>query len=74
MDPKEIDYWCGEYPDLSRKEVIEILDIIDVESVKTEFWAQNPNMEEETVNDVVKQNIDASYQHHQYKTLNNEAP
>ena len=74
MDPKEIDYWCREYPDLSREEVIEILDVIDVESVKTSFWEQNPNLEEETVNDVVKQNIDASYQHHQYNTLNNEAP
>ncbi len=74
MDPKEIDYWCEEYPDLSRKDVIEILEIIDADSVKNEFWLQNPNLEEEIVNDVVKKNIDASYQHHQYKTLNNEAP
>ena len=74
MDPKEIDYWCNEYPTLSRKEVIMILEILDPEAVKTEFWAQNPNLEEETVNDVVKKNIDASYQHHQYNTLNNEAP
>ena len=74
MDPKEIDYWCKEYPTLSRKEVIQILEILDPEAVKEEFWAQNPNLEEETVNDVVKKNIDASYQHHQYKTLNNEAP
>ena len=74
MDQKEIDYWCGEYPTLSRKEVIQILEILDPEAVKQEFWEQNPNLEEETVNDVVKKNIDASYQHHQYKTLNNEAP
>ena len=74
MDPKEIDYWCEEYPDLSRDEVIMILEVLDPEAVKTEFWQQNPNLEEETVNDVVKKNIDASYQHHQYKTLNNEAP
>ena len=74
MDQNEIEYWCKEYPDLTSKEVIEILEIIDIEAVKSEFWAENPNLEEETVNDVVKKNIDASYQHHQYKTLNNEAP
>jgi len=74
MDPQEIDYWCKEYPTLDRDEVILILEILDPESVKKEFWQQNPNLEEETVNDVVKKNIDASYQHHQYKTLNNEAP
>jgi len=74
MDSKEIDYWCGEYPTLSRDEVVSILELLDIETVKEEFWEQNPNLEEETVNDVVKKNIDASYQHHQYKTLNNEAP
>ena len=74
MDPQEIDYWCNEYPTLSRNEVIQILEVLDPEAVKAEFWEQNPNLEEETVNDVVKKNIDASYQHHQYKTLNNEAP
>ena len=74
MDPKEIDYWCEEYPTLSRDEVIQILEVLDPESVKQEFWAQNPDLEEQTVNDVVKLNIDASYEHHQYKTLNNEAP
>ena len=73
MDQKEIDYWCKEYPSLDRKEVIMILKILDPESVKEEFWAQNPNLEEEIVNDVVKKNIDASYEHHQYNTLNNEA-
>ncbi len=74
MDQKEIDYWCEEYPTLSRDEVIQILEVLDPEAVKQEFWAQNPNLEEQTVNDVVKKNIDASYQHHQYRTLNNEAP
>jgi hypothetical protein len=74
MDSKEIDYWCGEYPTLNRDEVVSILELLDVATVKEEFWEQNPNLEEETVNDVVKKNIDASYQHHQYKTLNNEAP
>ena len=29
MDQKEIDYWCKEYPHLSRNEVIEILEVID---------------------------------------------
>ncbi len=74
MDQKEIDYWCEEYPTLSRDEVIQILEVLDPEAVKQEFWAQNPNLEEQTVNDVVKLNIDASYEHHQYKTMNNEAP
>ena len=74
MDPKEIDYWCEEYPTLSRKEVIQILEVLDVKLVKENFWEQNPNLEESIVNDVVKKNIDASYQHHQYNTLNNEAP
>ena len=74
MDPKQIDYWCKEYPTLSRNEVIQILEVLDAEAVKQEFWAQNPNLEEQTVNDVVKKNIDASYEHHQYNTLNNEAP
>ena len=74
MDPKEIDYWCEEYPHLSREDVIEMLKVIDAGIIKEDFWKQNPNMEEQTVNDVVKLNIDASYEHHQYKTLNNEAP
>ena len=74
MDPKEIDYWLEQYPTLDRDEIVFILELLDVATVKEEFWEQNPNLEEETVNDVVKLNIDASYEHHQYKTLNNEAP
>ena len=74
MDPKEIDYWLEQYPTLDRDEIVFILELLDVATVKEEFWEQNPNLEEETVNDVVKKNIDASYEHHQYKTLNNEAP
>ena len=74
MDPKEIDYWLGQYPTLDRDEIVFILELLDVATVKEEFWEQNPTLEEETVNDVVKKNIDASYQHHQYKTMNNEAP
>ncbi len=73
MDPKEIDYWCEEYPTLDRDEIVFILELLDVATVKEEFWEQNPNLEEEAVNDVVKKNIDASYTHHLYKTLNNEA-
>ncbi len=73
MDPKEIDYWCEEYPTLSRDEVIQILEVLDPEAVKQEFWEQNPNLDEGSVNEVVKSNLRQSYEYHLYRTLNNEA-
>ena len=30
MDKEEIDYWCEEYPGLTREEVIEVLEIIEL--------------------------------------------
>ena len=70
---EELDYWCKEYPELTREEVAEILECIDIESTKDDYWANNPNLEEETVNKVVAANASASYDYHLYSTLNNEA-
>ena len=50
---EEIDYWCKEYPDLDRSEVIEVLTVIDIASVKETFWKDNPTLPEEAVNKVV---------------------
>ena len=73
LSEEEIDYWCTEFSDLDRSEVISILEIIDADEVKGEFWQQNPNLEEEAVNEVVKSNLRQSYEYHLYRTLNNEA-
>ena len=73
LTEEEIDYWCTEFSDLDRDEVIAILEIIDADEVKGEFWQQNPNLEEEVVNEVVKSNLRQSYEYHLYRTLNNEA-
>ena len=70
---EEIDYWCSEYPDLDRNEVIEILEVIDIHSVKDEFWKNNPTLDEEAVNKVVAANAAASYEYHLYNDLNHEA-
>ena len=70
---EELDYWCKEYPELSREEVAEILECIDIEATKTEFWENNPELPEESVDSVVAQNASASYDYHLYTTLNNEA-
>ena len=70
---EEIDYWCEEFTDLARNEVISILEILDADAVKGEFWEQNPNLDEGTVNEVVKSNLRQSYEYHLYRTLNNEA-
>jgi len=70
---EEIDYWCEEFTDLARNEVISILEILDADAVKGEFWEQNPNFDEGSVNEVVKSNLRQSYEYHLYRTLNNEA-
>ena len=70
---EEIDYWCTEFSDLARSEVISILEILDADAVKGEFWAMNPNLDEGSVNEVVKSNLRQSYEYHLYRTLNNEA-
>ncbi len=73
LTEEEIDYWCTEFTDLDRSEVIAILEIMDADTVKGEFWQQNPNLDEGSVNEVVKSNLRQSYEYHLYRTLNNEA-
>ena len=71
---EELDYWCKEFPDLDREEVLSILEIIDMTRVKEKYWSENPQMEEDEVNNIVAQNAEASYDYHLYNTFNNEAP
>jgi hypothetical protein len=73
LTEEEIDYWCTEFSDLGRDDVIAILEIMDADEVKGEFWSMNPNLDEGSVNEVVKSNLRQSYEYHLYKTLNNEA-
>jgi hypothetical protein len=73
VSEEEVDYWCSEFTDLDRQEVVAILEIMDADTVKTKFWEQNPNLDESSVNEVVKSNLRQSYEYHLYRTLNNEA-
>ena len=73
IDKEELDYWCKEYPDLTREEVAEVLECIDIEDMKDDYWRNNPSLEEKAVNIVVASNAAASYEYHLYNTLNNEA-
>ena len=73
LTEEEIDYWCEEFTDLAREEVVAILEIIDADIVKEKFWEQNPNLDEGSVNEVVKSCLRQSYEYHLYRTLNNEA-
>ena len=73
LTEEEIQYWCEEYPDLDREEVIEILDIINMDKVKDEFWQENPTLEESDVKRTVAKCAAASYEHHLYHDLDNEA-
>jgi len=73
VNKDEIDYWCKEFPDLDREEVALILDVIDMNNVKDEFWKINPTLNEDAVNKVVAENASASYDYHIYHTFNNEA-
>ena len=70
---EEVDYWCQEFPELDRQEVIEILSVIEVEKVKSEFWKNNPTLEESDVNRAVALSAVASYEYHLYHDLNYEA-
>ena len=70
---EEVDYWYERMPDLTRDEVAEILQVIDATTVKQEFWADNPTLDEHVVDGVVKENLLQSYEYHLYYTLNNEA-
>ena len=66
--------WYMEEFAMSRKEVCEVLDALNPGCVKEEFWHANPTLPEEVVDVVVRQNISSSYEYHQYRTFNNEAP
>ena len=70
---EEIDYWCQEFPDLDRQEVIEILLVMDAEGTKEEFWKANPTLEESDVNRLLAKCLAAGYEYHIYHDLNNEA-
>ena len=70
---EEIDYWCKEFPDLDREEVIGVLSVIEIGKVKDEYWRDNPTLEESEVNKVVALNAAASYEYHLYNDLNYEA-
>jgi len=70
---EELEYWCKEYPELTREEVAEILECIDIEGIKDDYWRNNPNLNEEAVDKVVASNASASYEYHLYNTMNNEA-
>ena len=70
---EEIDYWCQEFPDLDRHEVVEILSIMDAEGTKQKFWAENPDLEESDVNRLMARCLAASYEYHIYHDLNYEA-
>ena len=73
LSEKEIEYWCEEYPDLDRSEVIEILEMIEINREKERFWRDNPTLPEDAVDKVVAENAAASYEYYLYRDLNNEA-
>ena len=74
MVHEDLEYWVKEYPELTREEIIDLLESIDADEVKEEYWKNNPDLPEEVVDDVVRKNISASYEYHQYRTFNNDAP
>ena len=73
MDPEEVNYWCKEFPDLDRDEVISILEVIEINELKEDYWKDNPTLPEDVVNKVVAKNASSSYEYHLYHDLNNEA-
>ena len=73
VSDEELDYWCKEFPDLSREEVADILECVEIGQIKDTYWSGNPNLDESVVDKVVASNAIASYEYHIYKTFNNEA-
>ena len=73
VSEEEIDYWWEQFRSLTKDEVALLLETMDASSVKENYWRDNPNMDEETVNEVVKSNLLQSYEYHLYNTLNHEA-
>ena len=73
-DPADLEYWVSEFPELTREEIIDVLEIIDAEVIKANYWQNNPTLTEDVVDQVVRSNVCASYEYHQYRTFNDEAP
>jgi len=69
---EDVQWYMSEF-NLERDEVIDILEAIEMDNLKEDFWEANPTIPEEIVDDVVRQNVSASYEYHQYRTFNNEA-
>ena len=69
---EDIQWYMNEF-DLEREEVIDILEALKMDNLKQEFWQANPTVPEAIVDDVVRKNISASFEYHQYRTFNNEA-
>ena len=69
---EDIQWYMNEF-DLEREEVIDILDSLELSNLKKEFWQANPTVPEAIVDDVVRKNVSASFEYHQYRTFNNEA-
>ena len=69
----ELDYWCKEFPELTRDMVADILECVNIGDIKETYWSGNPSLEESVVNQVVASNAIASYEYHIYNTFNNEA-
>ena len=70
---EDIQWYMSEF-DLEREEVIDILEALEMDNLKQEFWENNPTLPEGVVEDVVRKNVLASFEYHQYRTFNNEAP
>ena len=73
VSEEDIQWFMKDF-DLDRKTVCEVLDALDPGCVKEEFWYANPTLPEDVVDEVVRQNISSSYEYHQYRSFNNEAP
>ena len=70
---EELDYWSARFPELSRDEVANILECVEIAQIKETYWAGNPTLDEDVVDSVVATNAIASYEYHIYNTFNNEA-
>ena len=70
---EELEYWKKQFPSLDETEIVEILECIQIEDVKENFWKENPTLPEEAVDKVVAENAASSYEYHLYNDLNNEA-
>ncbi len=72
LNEDDIQWYMDEFS-LCRDEVLNVIESLDVGSVKQEFWKNNPDLPEGVVEDVVRKNVLASFEYHQYRTFNNEA-